>query len=86
MQWLAIPTAPIELGLICFLLCFQIVAKYQLGPDKLHCLINFGLAPFFKGKLMNDVQNSNYNSLSFDESLKFQKWTSWSDTLATQTI
>ena len=38
-------------------------AKYQLGPDKLRHSINFGLGPFFKGKLMHDVQNSNYYSL-----------------------
>ena len=44
-------------------------AKYQLGPDKLPYSINFGLGPFFKGKLMHDVQNSNDYSLSFDESL-----------------
>ena len=43
-------------------------ANYRLGPDKLHYSINFGLGSFFKGKLMHDVQNSNYYSLSFDES------------------
>ena len=44
-------------------------AKYQLGPEKLHYSINFGLSPFFQGKVMHDVQNSYYYSLSFDESL-----------------
>ena len=44
-------------------------AKYQVGPDKLRYSINFGLGPFFIGKLIHHVQNSNYYSLSFDESL-----------------
>ena len=35
-------------------------AKYQLGPDKLRYSINFGLGSFFKGKLMHDIQSSNY--------------------------
>ena len=44
-------------------------AKYQLGSDKLCYLIKFGLGPFFKGKLIHNVQNSNYYSLSFNKSL-----------------
>ena len=40
-------------------------AKYQLRPDELPYSVNFGLGPFFKGKLMHDVQNSNYYSFKF---------------------
>ena len=43
-------------------------AKYQVGPTS--CVIQLTLVwVLFKGKLMNDIQNSNYYSLSFDESL-----------------
>ena len=42
-------------------------AKYQIGSCELRYPIKFGLGPFFKGKLMHDIQNFNYYSLSFDE-------------------
>ena len=40
-------------------------AKYQLRPDELPYSVNFGLDPFFKGKLIHNVQNSNYYSFKF---------------------
>ena len=52
--------------------------KFQLGPDKLKYVINWGLTPHFKDLLKTKLQNSEFLLIFFDESLnkslKTAKW------------
>ena len=41
---------------------------YQMGADKIRYLVNWGLAPYFKDKLVEDVNRSKFLSIGFDES------------------
>ena len=43
--------------------------KFQLGPDKLIYVINWGLASHFKDLLKTKLQNSEFLVIFFDESL-----------------
>ena len=43
--------------------------QYQMGPDKLKYVVNWGLAPYFKDLLIEDISNAKYLSVGFDESL-----------------
>ena len=46
-----------------------IAKSFKMGPDKLRYAVNFGLAPYFKTVLEQQVKNSECISISFDESL-----------------
>ena len=43
--------------------------KYHVGPDKLQYSVNFGLGPYFKNILMENISKSAHLVISFDESL-----------------
>ena len=43
--------------------------KMELGPTKLHYVVNYGIAPYFKNILKEDITSSDYFVVSFDESL-----------------
>ena len=43
--------------------------KFQLGPNKLKYVINWGLTPHSKDLLKTKMQNSEFLVISFDESL-----------------
>ena len=43
--------------------------ELQIKRDKTRYIRNFGLAPFFKGKLQEDITQSPFFSISYDESL-----------------
>ena len=43
--------------------------RYQIGADKIKYLVNWGLAPYFKDKLVEYVNKSNFLSFGFEESL-----------------
>ena len=53
----------------------EIAAKFSLSKTKCGYYINYGLAPYFKDKLVKEVKNSPYFTVQFDESLNkiFQK-------------
>ena len=40
-----------------------------MGADKTRYLVNWGLAPYFKGTLVEDVNKSKFLSVGFDKSL-----------------
>ena len=40
-----------------------------MGADMIRYLVNGGLAPYFRDKLVNDVNRSKFLSVCFDESL-----------------
>ena len=46
-----------------------IASEFQLGPDKLKYLTNWGLAPFIREQLKGDLDKAEYITVSFDESL-----------------
>ena len=48
---------------------FPTAQKCELGPDKLKCVINSGLALHFKDLLKTKLHNSEFLVISFDESL-----------------
>ena len=41
----------------------------KMGTGKIRYLVNWGLAPYFRGKLVEDVNRSKVLSVGFDESL-----------------
>ena len=47
----------------------EIAKDFQLSHIKLTYITNFGIAPYFHHLLIDELKNSNYYSLSFDESL-----------------
>ena len=47
----------------------NIAKQYQMGPDKLKYVVNWGLAPYFKDLLIEDISKAKYLSVGFDESL-----------------
>ena len=48
----------------------SMVAKnFTFGKDKCGYYINYGLAPYFKSILVDDIKKSDFFSISFDESL-----------------
>ena len=44
--------------------------NFQLGPDKLKCICNFVIAPYFKDVLKEMLKKSDLYVICFDESLK----------------
>ena len=40
--------------------------KFQLGPDELKYVINWGLAPHFKDLLKTKLENAEFLVISFD--------------------
>ncbi|XP_023218139.1 uncharacterized protein LOC111620448 [Centruroides sculpturatus] len=46
-----------------------IAMQFQLGPDKASYIINYGLAHYFREKLINAVTSCDNITISFDESL-----------------
>ena len=53
----------------CMLPDSKIAGSFQMGPDKLHYYVTFGLAPYFKSLLTDTLKKSDCHILSFDESL-----------------
>ena len=47
----------------------KIASSFQMGPNKLHYYVTFGLAPYFKLLLTDTLKKSDCHVLSFDESL-----------------
>ena len=47
----------------------KIAKSFQVGPDKLKYICNFGLAPFFKTILARKLKNSEQYVISYDMSL-----------------
>ena len=47
----------------------NIAKKYHLVPDKLQYSVNFGLGPYFKSIMMENIRKSAHFVISFDESL-----------------
>ena len=47
----------------------KIASSFQMGPDKLHYYVTFGLAPYFKSLLNDTLKKSDCHFVSFDESL-----------------
>ncbi|XP_023209542.1 uncharacterized protein LOC111612544 [Centruroides sculpturatus] len=46
-----------------------IATQFQLGPDKASYIINYGIAHYFREKLINAVTSCNNITISFDKSL-----------------
>ena len=46
-----------------------IASSFQLGPDKLKYMTNWGIAPYVKEQLRNNINQTEYVVVSFDESL-----------------
>ena len=46
-----------------------ISSSFQLGPDKLKYITNWGIAPCVKEQLRNNIDKAEYVVVSFDESL-----------------
>ena len=46
-----------------------ILSSFQLGPDKLKYMTNWGIAPYVKEQLRNNIDKAEYVVVSFDESL-----------------
>ena len=46
-----------------------ISSSFQLGPDKLKYMTNWGIAPYVKEQLRNNIDKAEYVVVSFDESL-----------------
>ena len=47
----------------------EIVKNYKMSASKLQYMVNWGLAPYFRELLIEDVDKSKYVSVGFDESL-----------------
>ena len=47
----------------------KIASSFQMGPDKLHYYVTFGLAPYFKSLLTDTLKKSDCHVLSFHKSL-----------------
>ena len=47
----------------------KIIESFALGADKLHYLITYGSAPYFYNLFKDNVNNSHYYTVLFDESL-----------------
>ena len=47
----------------------KIAKDMRLCADKVKCVINFGIAPVFKNALTESIKKSEFNVVSFDESL-----------------
>ena len=47
----------------------EIAKKFQLGPNKVKYLTNFGIKPYIKDLLVESIKKSNCYIVSFDESL-----------------
>ena len=47
----------------------KIAQNFQLGPDKLKYICNFGIAPYFKDVLQEMLKKSNICVICFGESL-----------------
>ena len=59
----------------------KIASSFQMGPNKLHYYVTFGLAPYFKLLLTDTLKKSDCHVLSFDESLNDFTQTSEMDLL-----
>ena len=59
----------------------KIASFFQMGPDKLHYYVTFGLAPYFKSSLIDTLKKSDCHVLLFDESLNDFTQTSEMDLL-----
>lgn len=59
----------------------KIADSFEMGPDKLHYYVNFGIAPYFKSLLIETLKKSECYVLSFDESLNDFTQTSEMDLL-----
>ena len=63
----------------CMFTDSEIAKDFQLSRTKLTYITNFGIAPYFHRPLIDELNNCNYYSLSFDESLndfsRHVKWT-----------
>ena len=47
----------------------NIANKFQMGPNKISYTLNFGLSPYFKNLLLNEVTQADWYLVGFDESL-----------------
>ena len=47
----------------------QVAKDFDMGPNKTGYVINYGLAPFFKEQLQDELRKSPCYIMSFDESL-----------------
>ena len=65
----------------CMFLDSKITSSFQMGPDKLHYYITFGLASYFKSLLTDTLKKSDCHVLSFDKSLNDFTQTSEMDLL-----
>ena len=54
---------------LCMFPDSQLAKSFKLGPDKMRYSINFGVAPFFKSLLYEDIKKSCCFVACFDESL-----------------
>ena len=56
-----------------------IASSFQMGSDKLKYMTNWGIAPYVKEQLRNNIDKAEYVVVSFDESLNHTtqnvKWT-----------
>ena len=56
-----------------------IASSFQMGPDKLNYMTNWGIAPYVKEQVRNNIGKAEYVVVSFDESLNHTtqnvKWT-----------
>ena len=47
----------------------MVVSQFQLGPDKLKYFTNWGVAPYIRQLLLNELDSASFTAVSFDESL-----------------
>ena len=47
----------------------KIASSFEMGPDKFHYYLTYGLATYFKSALVDTLKKSDCHVLLFDESL-----------------
>ena len=64
---------------ILFLPRIDIASKFKMSKTKCGYFVTFGMVPYFRKMLINNINSSPFNSLLFDESLnemlQMSRWT-----------
>ena len=47
----------------------SIASNFAISEDKIRYMVNYGIAPYFKSLLIDEIKKSLSHSISFDESM-----------------
>ena len=50
----------------------SIASNFAISEDKIRYMVNYGIAPYFKGLLIDEIKKSLCNSISFNESMNIK--------------